>query len=287
VAFEEIVVPVPAKSARDAKVWVVFVNPGEYIKKNHLIALLESDTGGVAEVISPYSGYIKGVQVSPGTRVSPGIPILTLSPPGGPKRGSQSSRAEPHVTVQTSGPPPSQDFELERFKQHIETTLGGALTPTAAVAAEDFWEHRDILSQRIREHSIDIQPRLDAHTNTGRFRWYAKHQHYELLSRAILLCAPMFLFFVWEITPIAVLAGLALHAYGRRERMKQAQRLARNLVVEVKTKSDGVGMAQLCAHYTKGTVALVSEQGYARWPNYPSCVLTGKTVSIPTLQLAT
>jgi len=36
-------------------------------------------------------------------------------------------------------------------------------------------------------------------------------------------------------------------------------------------------MAEVCANYIAGIIALKSIYGSAHWPQYPSCVITGET----------
>lgn len=277
--IDEVVIPVPGRTARNANVWVLFPSPGDRIQKDQLIALLESDRG-LVQVTSPFAGIVKGIQVKVGTRVSPGAPMLTLDrievrsrpqrtvPPGRLPMVSRRRAVGNHPT-------------LVEFQRQIEAVLGRSLTPAAGLAVADFWTHWKAWSDGFAQQTLKVEVDADGWQSTQGLGRQVSYQTWQKLARPIVFTGLILLLFIWQAALVIITLGITVHLCAGYMRSRGASRLAEELVREVKHTSCVAGMAKLCAQYILGIIALVSATGRAHWPDYPSNALTGKRASIP------
>lgn len=287
--IDEVVIPVPTKTARDASILVLFASPGDTIRRNQLIALLEGDKG-VLQVSSPVSGVVKEIQVKVGARVAPGSPILTLD------RIEARSRRSGERAVDTRPLPAlpvrhaSQNLPvltaptLAAFQRQIEGVLGGTLTRSATLAVADFWTHWKAFSEGLAREDLVVQFDLE-HTPAGQRRQAARYcQSVQRLARPLVLAGLLLVFFLWQAAVAVIALGLAVHFAAAYLRTRDNDLRNRHVVSPAEHAPCEPAMAKLCAQYILGMVAFISPTSRAHWPDYPSSVLTGKRARIPGAQ---
>jgi hypothetical protein len=281
----EVVIPVPTKTPHDASILVLFASPGDTIHKNQLIALLEGDKG-VLQVSSPFAGVVKEIQVKVGTRVAPGAPILTLDciEAHRPRWGDTvNARRLPDLTGRQT-PENRSVFTaptLATFQKQIEGVLGGTLTAPAILAVADFWTYWKAFSDALAQKDLAVQAHL-ACTSAGQKQRAARHyQSIQKLARPLALAGLLFLFFLWQAAVALIVLGLAAHFGAVYLRTRVSRRQNRYVMQPAEYPPCEAGMVKLCAQYILGAVTLVSTNGRARWPDYPSSVLTGRRTLIP------
>lgn len=287
--IDEVVIPVPTRTARDASILVLFASPGDAIRRDQLIALLEGDQG-VLQVSSPFSGVVKAVQVKVGARVAPGSPILTLD------RIETRGRPRGESTVDTDHLPglPVRQVPaslpgftaptLAAFQRQIEGVLGSTLTAPATLAVADFWTHWKAFSDSLARKDLVVQFHLE-HTTAAQKQHTARaYQSVQRLARPLVLAGFCVLFFLWQAAVVLITLGVAMHFGAGYLRTRDHHRPNRQLMQRTEQAPCKAAMAKLCAQYILGIVALVSTTGRAQWPAYPSSVLTGKRTLIPGAQ---
>jgi pyruvate/2-oxoglutarate dehydrogenase complex dihydrolipoamide acyltransferase (E2) component len=289
VDIDEVVIPVPTKTARDASIVVLFAAPGDTIRRNQLIALLEGDKG-VLQVSSPVSGVVKEVQVKVGARVAPGSPMLTLDRIEGRGRRSGERAVDTHPVPALPVQHGSQHFPaltaptLGAFKRQIEDVLGGALTRSATLAVADFWSHWKAFSEGLALKGLAVQFDLE-HPPAGQRRPVARDYHsVQRLARPLVLTGLLLVFFLWQVAVAVIALGLAVHYAAAYLITRDNDLRNRHVVPPAEHAPCEPAMANLCAQYILGMVAFISPAGRAHWPDYPSNVLTGKRVRIPGAQ---
>ena len=283
--IDEVVIPVPTKTAREASILVLFASPGDTIRKKQLIALLEGDKG-VVQVSSPFSGVVKEVRVKVGTRVAAGAPILTLDRIEPRGRYSVESAADarhlPALPVRHASRnlPASRAPTLSAFQRQIERALGGTLTAPASLAAADFWAHRETFSKGLARKDLLVQFVLEttpAHQRRPTARYY---QSLQRLAHPLVVAGLLLMFFLWQAAVALIALGLTIHFSAGYLGRRDHNRGHRPVAQPAEYAPSETAMAKLCAQYILGMVALISTAGRAQWPDYPSSVLTGKRTRI-------
>ncbi|MFZ0255958.1 MAG: lipoyl domain-containing protein [Gammaproteobacteria bacterium] len=286
---DEVVIPVPTKTARDASILVLFASPGDTIRRDQLIALLEGDKG-VLQVSSPFSGVVKVVQVKVGARVAPGSPILTLDRIETRGRRNEASTVDArHLPILPVRQVPENlpvltASTLGAFQRQIEGVLGSTLTAPATLAVADFWTHWEAFSDGLARHDLVLQFHLE-HTSAGQRQQAARYyQSVQKLARPLAVAGLFLLFFLWQAAVALIALGVAMHFGAGYLRTRDNHRRNRHVMQLAEQTPCKIEMAKLCAQYILGMVALVSTTARAQWPDYPSSVLTGKRTLIPGAQ---
>lgn len=290
--IDEVVIPVPTKTARDASILVLFASPGDTIRRNQLIALLEGDKG-VLQVFSPFLGVVKEIQVKAGERVAPGSPILTLDriESHSRRRGQNASGARRlsafpvrHLAHQPSA---STAPTLATFQRQIEDALGTPLTAPATLAVADVWAHWSAFSNGLARKDQTLQLALE-YLSADRSQQVARFSH-ELrrVSRPLVLAGVLVVFFLWQAGVALIALGIGAHFAGVYLRPGNNDPRNRHLAPPSDYGQCETAMVKLCVQYILGMVALISPTGRAQWPDYPSSVLTGRRTRIPGTQSRT
>ncbi|MGF1616097.1 MAG: biotin/lipoyl-containing protein [Gammaproteobacteria bacterium] len=286
--IDEVVIPVPTKTARDATVLVLFASPGDTISGDQLIALLDGDKG-VLQVSSPFSGVVKAVQVKAGARVAPGSPILTLDRTeethGGRSEGNTIDTCRSPTTLH---PPWKTHLSgvstptLAAFQRQIEVMLGSTLTAPATLAAVDFWTHWQAFTEGFSRKDLAVQVDV-GNISTGNKPPMASdyYPRLEKLAPPLILAGVLLLLLLWQVAIALIVLGLAVHFGAGYLRAHHHHRTTPAATQAVDGTCCETAMAKLCAQYIRGGIALVSSTHRAHWPDYPSSVLTGKHELIP------
>lgn len=284
--IDEVVIPVPTKTARDANILVLFASPGETIRKDQLIALLEGDKG-VLQVSSPFSGVVKEVQAKVGARVAPGAPILTLDriearPRGNRESVLNASRLPALPMRQRSKNVPSLTAPTRAaFQRQVEQVLGAPLTASASLAVADFWAHWKAFSDGLARKEIEVQFQVEHPSRAQYPTIFPAYERIHKLARPLVLAGLLLIFFQWQTAVALVAAGLAVH-FGVAHLRSRDNAPRNQYVVQPREQAPCENaMAKLCGQYILGMAALRSPTGRARWPDYPSSALTGKRIRIP------
>lgn len=287
---DEVVIPVPPKTARDARVVVLFAAPGETIRRNQLLALLEGDKG-VLQVFSPLRGMVKEIQVKLGERVVPGTPILTLDRIDGRRRSEQPSaiaRRLPALPVPRAAPNGTAlaSPTLAAFQGKIEQLLGAPLTGPAALAVADMWTHWSAFCRALSRKDLQVQRRLEYRgvSPSRRAGYFDGPYRLERAARPLVLVGLLSVVFLWQAAIALIALGLAAHFTAVYLKRGHARAIGQQFALLAEQAPCETTMANLCAHYILGMVRLTSPNGEAQWPEYPSSVLSGTHERIPGTQ---
>ena len=169
---------------------------------------------------------------------------------------------------------------LTEFTRQIEDIFSQPLTPAASIAADDFWQNWTDLVEGVSENSIRVN--VDMLMLGIKFPDHGKYHIWKGLGIVVSLIGIILLLFIWQVGIIFLIIGFSSRLYGGYVRNKGGREFTDALIRDVRQKPSSNGMANLCAHYIAGTIALVSVYGRACWPQYPSCVISGKLNFIPT-----
>lgn len=169
---------------------------------------------------------------------------------------------------------------LDEFKVKIETLLGQSLSRPALEATEDFWKHWDSLSLLISRRSLAVH--VDALYLSQVFPQYTRYHTWKGAGIIALLLGMISIWFFWQLGTVLVVAGIGLRFWGNRVKYNDAKDFAEEIMKEATLNPSDDGYAKLCVNYIAGTIQLVSPAGIARWPQFPSNVITGEQSYIST-----
>ena len=163
---------------------------------------------------------------------------------------------------------------LDIFKTQMETLLGQSLTDRASQAAEDFWEHWSSFSSLIGERSLVVN--VDMLRLGMNFPQYKRYHIWKGAGKVLILLGIVAAWLFWQLGVFFIVAGVGLHFWGGRVRIRDAQKFSEELIEQATLHPSDGGSAKLCAHYVSGTIQLASPNGSAHWPQFPSNAVTGK-----------
>ena len=167
---------------------------------------------------------------------------------------------------------------LDNFKKQMETLLGQSLTNRASQATEDFWEHWSSFSSLIDERSLLVN--VDALWLGMNCPQYKRYQAWRGAGIVVILIGIVAVWFLWQLGVFFIAAGAGLYFWGGRVRIRDARRFSEELMEQAALNPSNNGYAKLCAHYVSGTIQLVSPNGSAHWPQFPSNAVTGRQTFI-------
>lgn len=169
---------------------------------------------------------------------------------------------------------------LPMFKEQLEAIFGQSLTSVANLAAEDFWGNWSAIFEGISNDWITVQP--DMLLLSKNFPEYRKYHIWKGLSLITFLAGIILLFFYWQAGVCLLILGFGLNYYSKYKKVSDGRRFVKDLKKEVIQSPQSKGMAKLCSHYIAGAIQLSKGFNQARWPQYPSTVITGMIRFIPT-----
>ncbi len=162
---------------------------------------------------------------------------------------------------------------LHKFKKMLEELFGQSLTPDAELAANDFLDNWDDLIDGIKKDSIQMN--VDMLFLSKNFPKYGQYKVWKGFGTIVFLAGLVLLFFSAKIAIAVIIVGFGLNIYSNKAKSSSGRKFVEKLKQELNSDSS-MCMAKICSNYIAGTIQLVSQEGRAHWPAYPSCVFGGE-----------
>ena len=169
--------------------------------------------------------------------------------------------------------------EYTDFQKILETTFGQPLTPRAKLAATDFWNHWDALSDHLQSGTVWIT--VDSLILGLKLPEYRKHHPILGLAKLLFIAGLLLLFYSWLLGLGVTVLGVIANHYGNTVRKRTISALVDDMLSSLTREDVTRGMGAICSHFLAGTIQLNSSLGISRWPLQPSNVLTGRSEVIP------
>jgi hypothetical protein len=172
----------------------------------------------------------------------------------------------------------------DRFIHLVKGHFKGKLTERLIIGSRDFWEHYEAIHYKLSKDEMAIW--VDPLTLASAQPAYAhKGDATKWLGIFILIIGFALLLFSSNLSSPAVAVGALLFGVIVLMCSKTTEDMAKEfsgkLILGLVGINSNKGMANLAANYMAGVVQLKGSSGLVRWPQHPSCVLSGKKKNIP------
>ncbi len=163
---------------------------------------------------------------------------------------------------------------LKTFEDSVREQFGQTLNQRAQVAIRDLHRNWEEIYTRVKSDEVKFE--VNATILNHKFPHLGRAGLWAKLRNLCFLLGGGLLFVSAWVGVLLIGLGLASFAFQKQIFLRDSVRFGESMTQKVLSEPFSSGMAEVAVHYISGTVAMMSAKGSSRWPQYPSCVLTGQ-----------